>query len=940
MRKKKKLQFSMIISLSIYAFSAASIFGIYDDHIPFVDYKNIRKFVLKNGITIIAEEMEETPYVTISFMYKVGSKYETSGFNGITHITEHMMFKKTKQEEEEDRKLPRVFWGPGLGMTKKDFTTYTYTYDKDFWERALREQSRIMSGKCTLPDFETEQSIIQEELSMGADILPVFIRTKADPFIFKFHSYRLETGGSIEDIGRMKRDDIVNFYHRFYTPNNVVVTIVGNFKTAEAIDRIIQYLGKIPRGESIPNIEILEPEQDHFEKVIIETDKVQSPYLRFVYHTPAYSDRNFIPVQLLTYILMGSQMEIYGDRMTLNKGRLKNIYIKGNKAAAFERSEFWMTSDPGLFLFDLRLSSEDYLRYVEDQILEEIERVLENGVTEEELKKAQKRYLTDYVFFSEKLRDRCYRLGRSEVLGDFKLQIDKSDRIKQVTKEDIIEAAWKYLRRTNLTLFEFLPKIKEENISERRIEGGKDRGDITTVANPKAIELAEAHAKIPSIVQTRKPLNLEKLLNVGKEKLPNGMTILISENHTNPIISIQMKIRAGSLYEPEEKKGLAVVLSKTLQMGTKDFSEKKLREVTDDLSRKFSVSCGYEEVDFSLKMLSADFEEGLRILSSVILHPLLTEEAINKAKKEILFTQKRLQSDKEFLGVSTIYKVVYRGTPLEMPKWGTARTVNAITPVDIRSFYQKFYRPEAALITIAGNVKASDCKRLITRYFLSWKSKEPAPDYRITSPPKLKGAKIENIEFPASSQTAIYLGHKGISSLNPDYDAVNVLNRILSDRLFQKLRKEHGLTYHTYSTFSALQEYWIQDFQSYEGGIFVIYVGTRREKAEFAVEKIFEVILDIQNNPVSDRELEDAKFALLNRTLLNSTWSVSSSSEILTDSEFSGRGYQSVYSIDERLDKIEKKDILQAARKYIDPENYCLVYVGTVKDKGRAESNH
>ena len=208
----------------------------------------IRKHHLGNGLTVLTQENYTTPIVTTMIWYRVGSRVEKPGASGISHFLEHMMFKGAgRYRKGEIDWLTARFGGANNASTSKDCTAYYFQFAHDYWEVGLEiEAERMVHNQFAPKELELERKVVVEELKMERDCPWSHLRQQLEAACFTVHPYGLPVIGRLEDVQRIRAEQVVEHYQRFYTPTNAVLVIAGAFETDRVLQRIDNLFGTFP----------------------------------------------------------------------------------------------------------------------------------------------------------------------------------------------------------------------------------------------------------------------------------------------------------------------------------------------------------------------------------------------------------------------------------------------------------------------------------------------------------------------------------------------------------------------------------------------------------------------------------------------------------------------------------------------------------------------
>lgn len=412
-------------------------------------------------------------------------------------------------------------------------------------------------------------------------------------------------------------------------------------------------------------------------------------------------------------------------------------------------------------------------------------------------------------------------------------------------------------------------------------------------------------------------------LDVKREVLENGLTLLVVERHDLPIVRVVVGVRAGSVVEPEQKAGLANLTAELLTSGTEKRTAPEISEEAEFVGAALGASGGDDYITVSLSVLKKDVELGFDLLSDVVLNPTFPEEELNKKRERIKGSLKAQEESPGFVASREFRKSVFGTHPYGRLVQGTPESLDAIARQDISGFHHENYVPDNAIMSVVGDITPDEVHGLLQRYFSGWK-----PGKAQAAVPALpeKEAKRNTITIDRElTQANIIVGHSGISRDNPDYYSVLVMNYILGgggfeSRLMQNIREQKGLAYDVHSFFNA---------NKYGGG-FQVGVQTKNESANIAIQEILREMERIRTVPVSDTELSDAKSFLTGSFPLRFETGARVAGFLIAV-EFYGLGMDYIDRYSSYINGVTREDVLHAAQKYLDPVNYTLVVVADQK---------
>jgi zinc protease len=416
---------------------------------------------LDNGLKVIVQEEHTAPLVSVWCWYKVGSKDERPGLTGVSHWVEHMNFKGTTNIPRDQVKgIIEQFGGSWNGYTFIDQTTYLETASRDALDRMLFIESERMANCLYDPhDCESERSVIISELQGGENDPDQLLDQELTATAFKAHPYRHPTIGWISDLETMGRDDLYGYYRRHYVPNNATLVIVGDIDTAEALRRVDRHFGGIPAGRLETRLHTVEPEQTGERRLTIRR-RGTTAYLKVGYHAPSVSDPDFFPLLVLDAVLTGAKgLNLWSSFRVPPPQRSARLYraLVERGLASSVSGSLLPTEQPFLYTVSATATGGTDLATLEAALIEALDRVRCEGITDSELARAKAQLKARLVFESDSVTNIAHQLGYFETIASVGLFTSLPHRIAGVTIAAVASAAQGLLRDSNRTVGWFEP---------------------------------------------------------------------------------------------------------------------------------------------------------------------------------------------------------------------------------------------------------------------------------------------------------------------------------------------------------------------------------------------------------------------------------------------------------------------------------------------------
>ncbi len=417
-------------------------------HPPKLDYQIT---TLSNGLRVILSEDHSTPIVHVSVWYHVGSRDEKPGRTGFAHLFEHMMFKGSKNVQPESHtSIIASYGGRSNAYTQEDATVFWETLPSQYLPLALwMEADRMATLRVDRDAFEKEREVVKEERRLRVDNQP-YGRLNEILFdhAFTTHPYKHATIGSMKDLEAASLQDVRDFHDTYYVPENAVVTIVGDFDTAQAMQLVQQYFGRVPKAtRPVPRDIPKEPEQTQERRATIQ-EEWPLPAVVIAYHVVYDGHPDSYPLHLTSKILFDGE----SARMTRDL-----VYDKRIAVAAFGSAN--ILQDPNLFYAVAIAPAGQSLQAVEHEMLAQFDSLKTDGVTAHELERAKNQFMRDYIIGRETDEQKALHLAHAAVIhNDIRTADAEIDVFLNLATTDIQRVAKTYFTETNRTVLYILPK--------------------------------------------------------------------------------------------------------------------------------------------------------------------------------------------------------------------------------------------------------------------------------------------------------------------------------------------------------------------------------------------------------------------------------------------------------------------------------------------------
>lgn len=407
---------------------------------------NVQRTTLDNGLTLLTREVHSAPVVSFWIWYRVGSRNERPGLTGISHWVEHMQFKGTPSHPQGDfDRLVQREGGVFNGMTWLDWTAYYETLPSDRIDLALRiEADRMVNSLFDPDETESERTVIIAERE-GRENQPTFLLyEQVQALSFLAHPYHHRVIGWKEDLHAITRADLYRHYRQHYAPNNAVIVAVGDFETADMVGRISERFGPIPKGGGQSPVRVQEPPARGERRIRME-GPAGATYVVMSHRAPQANHPDFFPMVVLDAVLGGAKgMPPFGNSGLGRSARLYRALVNTHLAVSVN-SSISATIDPYLLSMWVTVHPDSAPAAAEAALRTEIERLQQEPVGADELRKAIKGARAQFTYGSESVTNQAMWLGFSEMVASSAWLAGFLDKLAAVSAEDVQRVAQTYL---------------------------------------------------------------------------------------------------------------------------------------------------------------------------------------------------------------------------------------------------------------------------------------------------------------------------------------------------------------------------------------------------------------------------------------------------------------------------------------------------------------
>ncbi|HDP34499.1 MAG TPA: insulinase family protein, partial [Candidatus Hydrogenedentes bacterium] len=875
-----------------------------------LDYQEI---VLDNGLCVVTLEDFSCPIVVVDLWYHVGSKDEDPERQGFAHMFEHMMFRGTDRLGPTDHfdNIRRI-GGHCNGYTSFDQTVYVQTVPANQLELALwLEAERMSFLKIDQEAFDTERKVVEEERRMGLNAPYGALFEKALAEVFKEHPYRWSPIGNIPHLRATSVPELRSFWMRYYAPNNATLIIAGAVKHDEAQRLAKRYFEWIPRSEEQPRITIREPLPEAPRDVTLKLDNAPLPLVAIAYRTVPLAHPDRAPLELLTTIIgEGNSSRIH-----------RSLVAEKELSVGVQCMNICLEQDGVLALGAALPAAGGDMDEALAALQEEVGRVRSRKVRARELEKAKNQKLRGLVTENLYVANKARILGSAAVLeGDTARVNRRLDAIRSATADDLLRVAKTYLDPDKALTFRIKRNLK--GLFKKDEANPEDDAPVTGVREteppPPGRPGAMRPGDYPETSPVKEPLAFDPTPRYQSHTLENGLKVVVIENREIPYVSMSLQLYSGAW--TETKPGCAALAMRMLKKGTKAHDEGELADELETYAISLSGWAGMDDAAVSASCVTDQLERATDLMAEVVLAPTFDPGEFEKLRKQVLADLRVSSVEPFYLADKELRHRLCGEHPYARTVQGEVEDVKALTPDDLKTWWNTFARPDMAWLCFAGDIGLERAVRLAEKMFGSWEAGGPKPEIELPPLPQPAATHIYLVE-KSGDQAQIRIGQRGLTRKEPDYFTSNVVSSYFGgafgSRLNDALRVKKGLTYGSGGGYSSQRL----------AGAFRAYTFTKLDSTADAILTMLEEIQRLRNEPPTPEELGDTKAYILGsfagqretpQSLARDLWLIES--EGLPEDYFK--------TMLESVRETDADACVAFAQRALDPENLVIVVVG------------
>lgn len=856
---------------------------------------DVFRATLKNGLKVVIIQNSLAPVVTSQINYLVGSNDAPSGYPGMAHALEHMMFRGSPGLSADQ--LAAVIAGMGGEFnadTQQSITQYFFTIASSDLAAALKVEAIRMKG--LLHDdslWQAERNAIEQEVVQDLSNPEYVLNTKLLELLFDKTPYAHDALGTRPSFNDTTAAMLHKFHRDWYAPNNAILIIAGDVKpkqTLALVRRLFEAIPSRPLPPRIPvNLVPLKPAS-----LALDSDL---PYgLALVaYRLPGYDDPDYAAGQILADVLSSQRAKLYSlvpEGKALSAGF--DSFSLAKASAGYATAAFPPGYDGKTLLDTLKTIISGYVK---------------NGVPADLVAAAKRHEIAQAEFQKNSISGLADAWSQALAVEGRSSPDDDIRAFRKVTTEDVNRVARAYLDNQTAITGLLTPRQSGKPVESRGFSRSKESFAPKRVQNVALPPWASYITKVPAPAATGQ--------KTADFRLANGLRLIVRHTAVSKTVSVYGRVKNNpDLQSPKGKEGVDELLDNLFSYGTTSLDRLAYQAALDDIAAESSVG-----TSFSLDVLKEHFQRGIALMADNLLHPALPEDAFTVVRKETADALAGQEKSPGWLASRALRKALF---PVGDPslRHATPASVSALTLADVRDYYQSVFRPDMTTIVVIGDITPAEAKQAVEKQFGTWRAKGMKPE---TDPHAVPNNLPTSVSVPDSSrvQDEVTMAETmGLTRAHPDYYPLQLGLHILSGafyatRLYRDLREEAGLVYMVEAFLQAGKN------RSIFGVVYGCDPGNNM-KASAMIERDLE---EMRKDVVTPTELRQARTLLIRQLQLEGTSTSGIANELLALS-LADLPLDEPQRASQRYRKITAAQIKQAFSSWIRPGGFAHVSQG------------
>ncbi|CAN5842375.1 pitrilysin family protein [soil metagenome] len=815
---------------------------------------------LSNGLEVVMLEDHAHPLASVQLWVKAGSLHEEKWTGaGLAHLVEHMFFKGT--EKRTASQISQEIQAKGGYVNA--YTTFNRTV---YWIDGVAEHvdgyldiigDMARSSNFHADELVKEQEVIRREFAMDNDEPQSVQQHLLQATAFREHPLRHPIIGHLEIFNQVGREDLLGFVHRHYVPNNCFLVLVGDFDADTVMQSVEKHFGTWERRPYAP---VMLPKEPPMIAPRSAEKEFATDIVRLTIGWPVGGETHADKPAL----------DVLGFILGSGRSSRLNVELRERLGVAhWVGAGPWAVLDQGLFAVEAECEPDD-LAQAETSIMLEVEKICQNGPTQEELNKAVRATLGHLLRKRSTTRGMASSLGHSWLsLGNLDYDRGYLDRITAMTITEIIRVAQKYIQ---------------------------PQRQVRVCLHP----LGALKKATGSAAGTEREA-------VKKFTLSNGFTLLVGENPRLPLISSRVQFLAGVPVESATNGGVTQIAAQMLMKGTTEHTDEEIGALLEDRGGGMQSTGDAHRLIVSTEVMKGDESLALELLSEVLTQPTFPQDHLPKIIKRQTAALKEEMEDPLTVAMRKARKEIFAGLPYERTALGTLDSLAKLDVPACRTLWEQTVQASNGIISVFGDVEADVVLQQVEKLFggIATGTKSTAG----FSPMVLQGESGRWDLTLDKEQGVLVIGFPTVGLRDVSAPILHLIDEACSDmgsRLFNRIREELGLAYYVGA----------QSFHALGAGAFYFYVGTDPKKLDLVEKELRSEIADLAAHGLQADELERAK-TTWKASWLRAQQGNAAMADGLGWDELNGMGFDHYLRLPQIMEAITPEQTKEAASRFL-----------------------
>lgn len=796
-----------------------------------------KRFKLPNGLTLLTYNLPNSEAAAIHFSVQAGYFCESDAEVGLAHLLEHMYFKGSANFSEPGSLGIRL---KGLGGQVNATTSYDQTtYFCEVPATNLEPAFELMSDPFLAPLFPEDElrkecEVVIEEFNRKLDSPSSYSQEKLIQLAFQLHRMKRWRIGTPQQLRSYSREDLFDYFHRYYQPQNMVLSIVGKFDEDWVRQKVSDALSTMQNQNLIKDFGPAEPPQTRLRYAKHKGEATQS-YLHMAFHAPGVLDPQQPGLEFLVSLLAGGR-----------SSRLHRYVVEQQRSASTISAGFMAFEDVGMVVISA-VTEAGQIRQAATDIWAVVEDLKRNGISFTEILKIKNRLKLYQEMQTEDVLDLASLLSYHEAYGGYETIEDYLNAMQSLTEQEIVEVANKYINLPNATVLEFV------------------NDDLPSLSAEEYEQVLKSKYMAPEIALPA-PLIVTSSGTPGKPQDPSRpivqkgkVTYIFLPDPHLPFVSGGIFFVGGRNEESESNAGITQLLLRSALKGTPELSAEQLAFRFDALGNPPRLHTSRDMGGFLFETLPEFFLDMWTLLFHALLESNYPDKEVETEKLKLTAAIRRNYDD-NFVRPLQLFQKAYYGThPYGLPDPGYEQSISGFLPENLLGWKNRMFTADRTIIAVAGNFHPQAIFPQLEKFVepMAQNGRPFEPPLQVNAPQKR-----EEIETRPKKQTAFVLGFPALPASSPDiykYEAIQQILSGMGGRLFINLRSKQALAYTVYAGASA----------HLYSGTFLTYIAGDASKEKQALNGMWHELEELKKVPVTEQELQNARNALIGSYTLN-----------------------------------------------------------------------